>query len=523
MIQAVYQLSGSRTEAASLADKVALEQSLEVPRSVAEAAGLPAGTIGEVVSLEPAPDSAWLATVHYATWLASRRPSQLLNLLGGNCSMLPGVRLVDVTLPDELTQHFAGPRYGIPGLRGTLGIAKRPLLCSAIKPRGVSNERLAEVAGAMALGGCDLIKDDHNLVDEDAQAFATRISTIQRAVRDAQQQTGRPCLYLPNLAAGPTDWADYLKALENAGIQGVLLAPMLMGFDAVAHLRTSTDLLLMAHPTLAGGPLLGTDHGIAPAVLLGTLMRLVGIDASVFPNAGGRFAFTQKTCMDLAHALRRDDGPGPGAWPTPAGGMSVDRIDEQAEIYGPETCWLVGGAMLQHPDGIERGAAELHEALVARFGDERTDISTSQHVSACEVPMPDGISTAVHTVLRRLESGWEDRHAVDYKADDALPFQGVKRYELMGKADEPMHFDVRYFELEPGGHTSREKHRHVHAIIAAEGRGEVEIDGQTSPLDAHDLAYIPPLAVHQIRNRDDNTPFGFYCIVDRDRDRPQAP
>jgi len=33
---------------------------------------------------------------------------------------------------------------------------------------------------------------------------------------------------------------------------------------------------------------------------------------------------------------------------------------------------------------------------------------------------------------------------------------------------------------------------------------------------------VPPDAVHQLRNEGD-APFGFLCIVDRDRDRPRAP
>lgn len=36
----------------------------------------------------------------------------------------------------------------------------------------------------------------------------------------------------------------------------------------------------------------------------------------------------------------------------------------------------------------------------------------------------------------------------------------------------------------------------------------------------YDVAYVGPGEQHQLRNREDE-PFGFYCIVDHDRDRPQ--
>ena len=37
-----------------------------------------------------------------------------------------------------------------------------------------------------------------------------------------------------------------------------------------------------------------------------------------------------------------------------------------------------------------------------------------------------------------------------------------------------------------------------------------------------DVACIGPLEAHQLRNESDE-PFGFFCIVDHDRDRPAAP
>ena len=37
-----------------------------------------------------------------------------------------------------------------------------------------------------------------------------------------------------------------------------------------------------------------------------------------------------------------------------------------------------------------------------------------------------------------------------------------------------------------------------------------------------DVAYVAPLEPHQLRNETDR-PFGFFCIVDRLRDRPMKP
>jgi ribulose-bisphosphate carboxylase large chain len=90
---------------------------------------------------------------------------------------------------------------------------------------------------------------------------------------------------------------------------------------------------------------------------------------------------------------------------------------------------------------------------------------------------------------------------------------------LIGKNGERADFDFRYFEVEPGGFTSLEKHLHTHVIIGVRGIGELLVNGQSSAIHPHDVAYVQPLDAHQLRNVSASA-FGFYCIVDRDRDRP---
>ena len=44
--------------------------------------------------------------------------TQLLNVIFGNSSIQPGLRVEDVSLPEALLGRFAGPRFGTAGLRG---------------------------------------------------------------------------------------------------------------------------------------------------------------------------------------------------------------------------------------------------------------------------------------------------------------------------------------------------------------------------------------------------------------------
>ena len=143
-------------------------------------------------------------------------------------------------------------------------------------------------------------------------------------------------------------------------------------------------------------------------------------------------------------------------------------------------------------------------------------------VSACELPNLQGSQRLLEHL--RFVSGfrWEGRSPIAYKANEDLPFRDVSRTELIGSAGEQAAFDVRYFDIAPGGHSSLEKHVHTHVVIGARGSGTLISGDRRLPVEPFDVAYVPPLQVHQLVNHGAE-PFGFFCIVDHDRDRPQKP
>jgi mannose-6-phosphate isomerase-like protein (cupin superfamily) len=80
----------------------------------------------------------------------------------------------------------------------------------------------------------------------------------------------------------------------------------------------------------------------------------------------------------------------------------------------------------------------------------------------------------------------------------------------------------RYFEVGPGGWSTLERHRHVHAVVILRGRGRALVGDRVVDVGGHDLVSIPPLTWHQFRAGDDQ-PLGFLCLVNSTRDRPQLP
>ena len=277
----------------------------------------------------------------------------------------------------------------------------------------------------------------------------------------------------------------------------------------------------MAHPALSGAYTNGQQEGISHAVLLGTLFRLAGADISVFPSPGGRFDVRADDCEAIARALQEPLGGLAEALPSPGGGLQTEQVAELSRLYGQEAVWLLGGSLHGAQGGIEAGTRRLLEAMETHF-EERLEKPQEAWTSACELPAGGAVAELRSLLPVSDDFSWTARADQRYKASQDLPFRGVRRVELVGKQGEPCSFELRYFELEPGGYTSLEKHVHTHVLIGARGRGLVVMDQERLALKPDDIAYVAPLQVHQLRNEGEE-PFGFYCIVDKDRDRPVAP
>jgi mannose-6-phosphate isomerase-like protein (cupin superfamily) len=125
----------------------------------------------------------------------------------------------------------------------------------------------------------------------------------------------------------------------------------------------------------------------------------------------------------------------------------------------------------------------------------------------------------VSKVRRFKDFGWEDVPVLAYK--EGGPFKGVTRQILFEGMDK-LPAQWRYFEVEPGGHSTLERHEHVHNVLVLRGRGQCLVDGTIYDIDEHDLIHVPSMSWHQFRAARD-APLGFLCLVAAERDRPQLP
>jgi quercetin dioxygenase-like cupin family protein len=115
---------------------------------------------------------------------------------------------------------------------------------------------------------------------------------------------------------------------------------------------------------------------------------------------------------------------------------------------------------------------------------------------------------------------WQGVDVLEYKQDGTAPFRDVTRQVLFDSANPPA--QLRYFEVAPGGHTTLERHEHVHSVMVIRGSGQCLVGDKAYELATHDLVNVPPMTWHQFRAAEDE-PLGFLCLVASTRDRPQLP
>lgn len=357
-IAATYRVECAAAEIESRARALATEQSVEMPLEAITEARIHDEIVATVEGIRPVA-GAFEVRIGIATETTGGEASQLMNMLFGNCSLQPDVALLDVEFPAGYEKAFPGPRFGIEGLRTLTGARRRPLTCSALKPQGSSPEQLAALARTLALAGIDVIKDDHGIADQAYSRFEARVPAVQKAITQANRETGGHTIYAPTFSGGPAALAGQARIAKDCGVRSALVAPMLVGIPSFVELQVALDLPVLAHPSYAGAA------RVAPPLLLGKLFRLFGADATIFPNHAGRFPYSRETCLAIADAARAPWHGLRPVLPVPAGGMSVERVPEMKATYGEDSMLLIGGGLLVAREGLLERGREFVRAVAA--------------------------------------------------------------------------------------------------------------------------------------------------------------
>jgi ribulose-bisphosphate carboxylase large chain len=345
-IQATYRVQAPASAIEARAQAIALEQSIELPLNAVRDPRVLSDVVARVADIVPAGPETFAVTLQLAAETTGFEAGQLLNMLFGNTSLQDDVALVDVAMPAAFTARFGGPRFGIDGIREIAGVHGRPLTCSALKPLGLDPGQYAAIARTFVRAGIDVIKDDHGLADQAIAPFTARVREVQRAVDAVNREIGAHCIYAPSVTGSYDRICEQVAEARSRGVRMLLIAPMVTGVAALSALARDAAIPIIAHPALAG------SMRIAAPLLLGKLFRLFGADATIFPNAGGRFGYGPEICAGIGDAARVPWQHLAPTLPVPAGGMSVERVSEMVERFGDDAMLLIGGNLLTAGDQL---------------------------------------------------------------------------------------------------------------------------------------------------------------------------
>lgn len=342
-----YQVTGTDEEVYTKTNNIIVEQTVEFPIHLIPDSNILTSLVGQIERYEKIEEGRFTVTISYAIETAGTDFSQLLNVIQGLSSLIRGIRVEKMTFPDSLLSLYKGPRFGLEGWRTALGVTDRPLLCTAIKPMGLTIDQMAGMAHKCALGGLDIMKDDHGITNLPFSPFKERVPRIAEAVAEANRETGLNSIYAANITGPVQHIVERAIFAKNAGATALLISPALTGFDAMREVADDdrVNLPIMSHPTVSGNFVHNPDGGFSYYAYYGQLHRLAGADSPVFVNYGGRFPTTHDDCQGVIDGCRIPMAHIKPMIPCAGGGMKFERVSELLDMYGKNAIFLVGGGL----------------------------------------------------------------------------------------------------------------------------------------------------------------------------------
>jgi 2,3-diketo-5-methylthiopentyl-1-phosphate enolase len=208
-------------------------------------------------------------------------PMMLLTIAGNCFGYSKNIRLLDITIPDDLLSQFKGPKFGVQGVRDAAGVPERPLVLHIIKPKmGMEPETVANQVYQTALGGADLAKDDEMTSDVWNSKFEDRLSAVMGAVKRAEDKTGRKLQYYCNV----TDEVDKVQEKARKAVKMGANGLLFVYSGGLSSLR-----VLAEDPEINVPILLHVSHMLAllPKInfpVLAKLARICGADLMLTPS-----------------------------------------------------------------------------------------------------------------------------------------------------------------------------------------------------------------------------------------------
>ncbi len=297
-------------------------------------------------------------------WESDGISHMLCQLMGGHVDIdiVTKCRLVKLELPEIVTKHFLGPKFGLTGMRKLTGQYNKPLFGSIVKPKiGITPEVLLEMVKQMVDGGVDFIKEDEIMVNPACAPLDRRVDIIANYL--AKQS--RKIVFCHTINCDPHILVDRVKRVHELGGNGVHIN-VFSGYGAYNSIR-KLDLPLFLHYQSSGAKVT-TDKNHRFSIswpVMCQLATLMGADTIQTGMVGGYSNDDPeeiKKCIEILVAGN--------TVPALSCGMHPGLVNKVTELAGIDYLANAGGAVHGHPGGTIAGATAMRQAIDHTGGDE---------------------------------------------------------------------------------------------------------------------------------------------------------
>jgi ribulose-bisphosphate carboxylase large chain len=288
----------------------------------------------------------------------------LCQLMGGHVDIdiITKCRLTKLELPDSVTQHFLGPKFGLSGFREFTGQYNKPLFGGIVKPKiGVSPEVLLEMVKQMVDGGVDFIKEDEIMSNPACAPLERRVDLIANYL--ASQS--RKVVFCHTINADPHVIVDRVRRVHELGGNGVHIN-VFSGLGVYNSIR-KLDLPLFLHFQKSGDKVF-TDKNHRFSIswpVMCQLATMMGVDTIQTGMMGGYSNDDPVELQDAIAVLRAGN-----TTPVLSCGFHPGLVDKITQLAGNDYMANVGGAMHGHPGGTRAGSAAMRQAIDQTHGPE---------------------------------------------------------------------------------------------------------------------------------------------------------
>jgi ribulose-bisphosphate carboxylase large chain len=293
----------------------------------------------------------------------------LLSTVAGNLyelGELSGLKLLDITVPEEFAKRYPGPQFGIDGTRKLAGVHGRPLIGTIVKPSvGLTSEQTADLVRALGEAGIDFIKDDELMADPPHSPLKERVAAVMREINRLADQTGKKVMYAFNISDEIDAMRRHHDTVLSAGGTCVMASINSVGLSGVADLRRHSQLPIHGHRNGWGMftrcPQLGIEF-----TAYQKFWRMAGVDHLHVNGLQNKFWEPDDSVIRSIKALLTPMLGGYRVMPVVSSGQWGGQAPETYRLTQTvDLMYLCGGGIMAHPGGPAAGLRAQQQAWEA--------------------------------------------------------------------------------------------------------------------------------------------------------------